>query len=56
LINKKYVVKKVIVLSSNISVVGSEAEEAGDCFGQVQSVSSPKVRKDASHLPKPPPK
>jgi hypothetical protein len=34
----------------------SEAEEAGDCFGQVQSVSSNKVRKDASHLSKPHPK
>jgi hypothetical protein len=30
-------------------------EEAGDGFGQVQSVSSHKVRKDATNLPKPSP-
>jgi hypothetical protein len=45
--------KKVIVFLSNIVVVPSE--EAGDGFGQVQSVSSHKVRKDALHLPKPSP-
>jgi hypothetical protein len=43
--------KKVIVLSSNNVVVPSE--EAGDGFGQVRSVSSHKVSKDASHLLKP---
>ena len=41
--------KKVIVLSSNNVVIPSE--EAGDGFGQVRSVSSHKVRKDALHLP-----
>ncbi len=43
--------KKVIVLSSNNVVVPSE--EAGDGSGQVWSVSSHKVRKDALHLPSP---
>jgi hypothetical protein len=28
-------------------------KEAGDGFGQMQSVTSHKVRKDALHLPKP---
>jgi hypothetical protein len=38
---------------SNIVVVPSK--EARDGFGQVQSVSSCKVRIDALHLPKPSP-
>ena len=40
-------------MSSNIVVIPTR--EAGDSFGQAQSVSCRKVRKDALHLPKPTP-
>ncbi len=56
--NSKYILRKKIHLAKNIFVLSSNtvvvpSEYAGDGFGQVQSIFSHKVRKDASHLPKP---